>query len=469
VDLAGKQFSNQLEFRLTSFNTPGSPSVNINLADYFKISFHLNELGVSKGNLMVTNSQTLEGSADIFKFVFPEPDMKAFSGVLQKGSLSIKCSNTSQITGHINFRLNEVKKNGVPLDISIPLGGNSTTIDLAGAVINFDTNEASPYNQVPYVYSLFVNSTPGYINYSSTDMVKMDVTLNDIGFKSITGDFGKRSITVEPNDFNMNVDLLSKIDGNLTLANPSLMLTIHNSIGMPASMQLEFTATSKEGLVVELNPPAFDIPVPANLNAGIAIKNVPFDKSNSKVIEFIALPPTGKILYSGQIDFNKTPVTAQNPNFMNSDDPFFVDLAMELPMELQISGITINDTSSVSGGDYDLVEAADLIINATNGIPLDFDIQLLFVDTISKVQYGSSEKVRIMSAAKINATTDELTPVKSSKTFSLNKMDMENLRKANGLVFSGVVSSPDNGTTVAPINADSEIKLSVVIKTKVNL
>lgn len=471
VNIAGTQLSNKMEFRLMSFNTPGSASaVKINLADYFKVSFQLTDLGVSKGNLMITSSKELEGSVGTFEFDFPEPDMKAFSGVLQKGSLSINSGNTSQMTGTIHFKLNEIKKNGVPVEISIPLGGSSATIDLAGAVINFDADPAFPYNHIPYVYSIVVNSTPGLIDYSSTDMIKMDVTLKDMEFKSIIGDFGKRSMTIDAGYFDMNVDLLNKIDGNFKLANPSLMLTIHNSIGMPASVNLGFTARNKEGLEVELNPQPFDIPVPANPNAGYATKNVVMDKSNSQIVDFIALPPTGKILYNGQVDFNKTSaVTAQNPNFMDIDNTFFMDLTMELPLELQISGIKFKDTTSVSGADYDQVESADLIVNATNGIPLDFDIQLLFVDTISKIQIGASQTVRILSAAQVNATTGKLTPVESSQSFSLTKMDMENLRKSNGLVFSGKVSSSANGTTIAPINSDSEIKLNVVIKTKVNL
>lgn len=470
VKLAGVLLSNQLAFKMKTLNTIGSSMpVNINLADYFKISFNLTELGVSKGNLRITESQTMEGSVGAFEFDFPEPDIKAFRGVLQKGSLSVKSNNTSQMTGTINLKLNEVKKNGVPMEISIPLGGNSTIVDLSGADINFSADPAFPYNRIPYTYSLIVNSTPGLINYSSTDIIKMDISLNGIEFKSITGDFGNRSRFIDPGEFNMDLDLFSKIDGSFKLANPSLVLTIHNSIGIPASVALDFMAVDKDGLSVPLNPPPFDIPVPANLNAGIATKNVVFDKSNSQIVDFIARLLTGKILYSGQVDFNKNYlVTAQNPNFMDIDASLGMDLTLELPLELQVSGINFKDTTSMSGGDYDNFETADLIVNSTNGIPLDFNLQLFFVDTISKIQHGASEGVKILSAAQVN-TSGEITPAQSSQTFSLTKTDMNNLRKSNGLVFSGTVSSPDSGSTVGSIYSNSEIKLNVVIKSKINL
>jgi len=470
IDLAGIQLSNQVEFRITNFDTPGSATpVNINMSDYFKLSFNLKGLSISKGNLKFTRSKVQKSSSGDFEFNFPDPTLKAFSGVLKRGSLSIRSINSLQMNGAVNVIFNEIKENSVPINVSIPLGGNLTSIDLSGAVINFDVNPEFPYNRIPYTYSLMVNSTSKFIDFSSTDGISMEVIMNDLEFESITGDFGKRSIPIDPQEFDMKLDFLDKFTGNFKLANPSLVLTIKNSIGLPGSMQLEFSASSKDGAVVQLHTSPFNLPVPANINAGMSSENIILDKNNSQIVDFIDLPPTGKILYRGLVDFNKAnEVTAENPNFMKLDATIGVDLAMELPMELQINKLGFKDTTAISGGDFTNLESADLIINALNGIPLDIDIQLLYIDTISKIQYGASKGSRILSAAKVNSNGD-ITPVQSSKTFSLTKADMENLRKANGLVFSGTVSSPESGATVAPLYSDSEIKLNVVIKSKVNL
>lgn len=470
VSLAGKQLSNIIEFRLTSFATTGSTTpVTVNLADYFKMDFNLSGLGISQGNLIIKNSQTLEGASDVFKFDFPEPDFKAFSAVLKKGTIWVKTTNTSKMTGSVNFTLNEIKKNGVPLQINVPLSGSSTIVDLAGVNINFASDPAVPYNQIPYVYSLTVNSTAGYINYSSTDIIKMDITLNGLEFKSITGDFGKRVITVDPDVFDLNVDMLDKIGGEFKLSNPKLELIIRNSIGMPASVNLEFTATNKDGKSALLNPPIFEIPVPANINAGIATKSIIFDKTNSNIVNFIALPPTNQIGYSGKVDFNsKLAVSPLNPNFLDVDATFGIDMVMELPLELQISNLAFKDTSGIGGSDYDKIESAELILNVKNGIPLDIDMQLLFVDTLKNIQLGASKKAKILSAAQVN-TSGVITSVQSSQSFNLDASEMENLRKANGIVFSGTVSSPSGGMVVAPIMSDSKLETNVVIKAKVNL
>lgn len=468
INLTGTQLSNQVEFRMSTFETPGSATaVNINLDDYFKLTFDMKDLKISSGNLSI-KAQTLEGKSDFFDFVFPEAEMKAYSMVLKSGSMNIKTTNSSKLTGEINFTLNEIKKNGVAITASIPLSGNATSIDLTGAVINFASDPAQLYNRIPYTFSLQLYDSNGYIDYKSTDAVRMDIDLNNLQFKSIQGDFGKRLIQIDPGNFDMNVDVLSKIDGGFKLVNPKLELILHNSIGMPGSINLNFTASNKEGKTASLDPPVFDIPVPASLQAGTKTQSVVFNNTNSNIVNFIALPPTGSISYSGKVDFNKdTPVTLQNPNFLDVDAAFTIDMAMELPLELQINNLAFKDTSAITGSDFEKLESADLIVNSTNGIPLDIDLQLFFIDTISKNQFGSSKKTKMLTAAQV--TSGVITPVKASQTFSLDKTEMVNLRKANGIVFSGTVSSPSGGEGVATILSDSKLELNVVIKAKVNL
>lgn len=466
TNIAGMTLSNQIDSRMESFTTPGSGApVLINLADYFKMTFNLTNLGISQGNLMIKNPLTVSGSpGQPFAFDFPnEPSLKAFGAVLKSGSILVKSTNKSNLTGSVNFTLNEVKKNGTPVKASIPLNGTATTIDLAGAVINFATDPLVPYNRIPYTYSLTVNATNGFVAFSSTDLIRMDVTLSNLQFQSISGDFGKRTIQIDPGVFNLNVDMLDKINGTFTLANPQLALIIRNSIGMPASVNLNFNASNKDGKTAALNPPVFDIPVPASLTSGIATKSVVFDKTNSNIVNFIALPPTSKVSYSGKADFNQSAlaVTPQNPNFLDVDATFAIDMSMELPMQLQIANLAFRDTSSITGSDYKKLESADLIVNATNEIPLNVDLQLIFIDQAKK-QIGVSQKSTILKAG------DKAAASVSEKIFSLTQSDMINLRKANAIVFVGTVSSPSDGAGVATILADSKLDLNVVIKAKVN-
>jgi len=470
LDLAGIQISNNIEFRMASFSTPGSATpVYIDKADYVKLTADLKNASVSRGNLKI-NSQTVQGGSGTEGFVFPDPTLKIFNMALKKGTMTVKVNSTSKVNGSINLSLPEIKKNGIPISVNVPLSGSSVTIDLAGANFNFASDPLVPYNRVPYSYNIQVVSSTGYIDYVSTDVVRVDMTLNGMEFKSVYGDFGKQLIQIDPGTFDLNLDMLEKIDANFKLSNPKLELIFHNSIGMPASVAFDLVASNKSGqqVVLTRTPSTFDIPVPANINAGIATSSMVFDKQNSNVVNFIALPPTGKISYSGKAEFNKNNVvTPSNPNFLDLDATFAIDAAMELPLELQVSNLTFKDTTKISAEKFDNVESAELIINATNGIPLDVEIQLFFIDSISKSQLGSSKKLKILTAAQVS-NTGVITPTINSQSFVLDANEMENLRKSNGIVFSGTVSSPSGGKDVASLYSDSMLGLNLVIKTKIH-
>lgn len=470
-NMAGVQLSNNIEFRLASFSTPGSVTpILIDKDDYVKLSADLKNASVAKGNLKVS-TQTVPGSSGIVSFVFPEPDLKAYASVLKKGTISVKISNTSKVNGSINLNLPEFKKNGIPISASVPLSGSAVIIDLAGATLNFASDPLLPYNRVPYSYNVQVNTTTGYVDYASTDIIKVDMTLSGLEFKSVHGDFGKQVIQIDPGTFDLNLDMLDKIDGNFKLSNPKLELIFRNSIGMPASVALDLKASNKSGqqLLLTRTPSSFDIPVPASISAGVATGSMIFDKQNSNIVNFVALPPNGKILYSGKADFNKNNVvTLLNPNFLDLDATFAIDLAMELPIELQVNNLTFRDTTGITGDNFKDIENAELTINAKNGIPLDVDIQLFFIDTISKSQYGSSKKLKVLTGAQVSST-GVITPTVTSQPFSLDANEMKNLRKANGVVFSGTINSPAGGSGVSSLYSDSKLELNLVMKSKINL
>lgn len=470
--MAGKELSNKLEFRMHSFETPGSSSaVAINLNDYFNVTFSMTDLGISRGYVKIVSTQTLEGSKGNFEFDFPETDLKAYGAILKKGTLQIKSVNNLPLSGVINFTIPEIKNilTGASVKATIPMDGSTVSIPLDNTIINLSTDPERPYNRIAYAYTLTINQSDGFINYSSEDALRLDITLDQMEFRGVAGDFGKRTIQIDPGQFDLNVELLDKLKGNFKLNNPTLRLTVRNSVGIPGSASLNLEASNSQGQSVSLNPPVIDIPVPVGINGGLVTKDILITKENSNIVPFISLPPSGNVTYSGKIDFNTSGVvTLQNPNWLSMDAAFGIDMALEMPLELQVSDLTFRDTSAISGEDFKNIETADLIVTAKNEVPLDIDLQLLFVDTISGHQYGATNATRMLSAAKVNAD-GSISSVESSHTFSLDQVQMGQLRQANGIVFSGIMSSPGNGTTVAPINSDSRIEMNIVVKSKVNL
>ncbi|MFY9154137.1 MAG: hypothetical protein WAO52_19105 [Prolixibacteraceae bacterium] len=308
------------------------------------------------------------------------------------------------------------------------------------------------------------SSSPVLINLM--DYFKLTFKMTNLDFQSITGDFGKHSVQIN-NKFDLNVALFKHIEGGLKLSNPKIELTIHNPIGVPAKMNLELSATNtlNEQVVLKRTPADFDFPIPEKIN-DVATGKFIFDKDNSNIVDFIALPPSGKITYQGQVDFNTLDVTPQNLNFLGSNTKIGIDLLMELPLELKVSELTFSETEAFSNGDYDNIEEADVILNARNEIPLDIDLQLFFVDTLTNYQYGETQRTKILSSAEVDQS-GSITPVQSSKIFSLSASEMDNLRKCNAIVITGTFSSPSDGKAVAKLYTDSKIELNIVLRSKV--
>jgi len=469
VSLAGRQVSNEVVILIESFQTPGSIlPVLINMDDYLRMTFDLKDMKVISGNVMI-NSQMVEGGRGFINCDFPELNMKVFSGSLKKGTLKIRAVNPSKLTGNINLSLDEMRKAGSVVQASIPLNGNYTFIDLSATEINFASDLSNPFNRLRYSYNVMLDNSTDYINFNSNSSLKIEISLNDFEFQTLFGDFGNQKLQIDPGHIKM--DVFNRLGGEFKIANPKLSLMLHNSFGMTAGVNLKMNAISKTGATLELvsNPPTFNVPCPADIYSSVISDSVVYTRQNSNISEFISLPPNNRVEYQGEITFNEGKViTASNPNFISLESSFWADMKLVLPMELQINNLSFSDTTAISGKNFDKVESAELLINVTNEIPLDMDMQLFFVDTIANIQLGSSKRTQILTAGKIDASGNYL-PVETTNTFTLDPNEIISLRKANAIVFSGRIISPLGKDKVISILSTSRMQVKSVIKPKLNL
>ena len=467
ISLVNKNISGLIDLHIGIFRTlsTGLPTL-INLDDKFKLSMKFKNIGILEGNIQV-EGQTITGFSGSFDFNF-EDGVKVFETILKQGFLDIHSVNVSNVTGTINLTFPNIKKSGNAVEVSVPFNGDAYTVGLSDAVIDLASDITSPYNKVPYEYSITVNSTPGYVDYFSTDYVKLDVNLTNLDYKSVKGDFGDKNVTIDEGSFNMDMAFLDKIEGDFRLANPELKLILTNSIGVPAEVNANFVAQNKSSQSVTLDPDPFRLTIPTSLGSPAVTQIITFNKTNSNIVDFVALPPSGNISYSGNIVFNPDgAVSSANANFFNLDAGLRIDLGVDLPFELQVNNLTFSDTAKMDSGDLDMIKKAELFINAVNEIPLDIDVQLFFIDTISGQQYSSTAKNKLLTAAQIS-DAGVITAVNSSNSFILEDNELEGLKKANGIVFKGNISSPSNGTKTAVIYSQSKLDINVVIKAKLD-
>jgi len=462
INLSNLSISNGIGFRLTKFKiTPSGFTEHVDLdADLFKMDLDFSDLEISSGQVKV-EKQKLEGFSGSFDFSF-EDNIKAYEAAFKYGALTVHLNNNTSFTG--SLKLVFPKIDGEELnDINFGTSG-SGTMTLAGTTVNLTGNQTTSYNTVPYEYSVTINATTDYVYFDSKQWLQMNVQLDNLDFQSIKGDFGERSVVIDEGSFDMDTEFFDKIEGDFRLANPTMNLILTNSIGIPAAVDAHFTASNTSGSTETIDTTGLVINSRSSMTSSAVKQIVTFDKSNSNIVSFIALPPTGDINYGGNVRFNPDgAVGITNANFFNLDDSLKIDVGLDLPFEMKFENLSFQDTSKIDGSDFDMVKSAELIISATNEIPLDVKIQIFFVDTISGEHFGSTIESDLLESGSIS------NPTTSENTITLDEDDADNLQKANAIVFKGIINTPQNGSQTAVLYSGSMLNVNVSLRSKVDL
>ncbi len=462
-NLSNLTISNEINFKLTKVEiTPSYVPEQIDLdADLFKVDLAFSDLEIRSGRVKV-KEQVLEDFNGSFDFLFEDDDINVYEAAFAYGTLEVSLSNGTPFTGSLKLVFPNVEGEELnPIDFGT---SGSGTMTLAGSTINLAKDETSPYNTFLYEYSVTIDATTDYVDFDSNQSLSLDIQLDNLEFQSIQGNFGERSVTIDEGSFNMDTEFFDKIEGDFRLADPTLNLILTNSIGIPAVVDAHFTAQNNLGATATIDTTDLVINSRASISSPAIQQTITFEKDNSNIVDFIALPPSGDINYGGNIRFNPDgDISQTDANFFNLDDSLRIDVGLDLPFELQLENLALQDTAEIDGDDFDMIESAELIINAINQIPLDINIQLFFVDTISGQHFGSP----IESGLLVSGSSAE--PSTSKNTITLKQEDVNNLQKSNAIVFKGIVSSPQNGTRTAVIYSESRLNINVAIRSKIVL
>jgi hypothetical protein len=465
INLAGKQTSKYLVFRMTEFSTNGSsPStVYIEMDGYFKLGFAFSNVKIS-GGTATPKAEEIDGASGDFTFDFEDDELEINTATLNEGTLTITATNNSQVTGTLHIEMPSITYSGTALGSDIDIQANQTTtqsIDLTDYLIDMTMAAGADVNAIPYAYTVDITSS-GPIDFSAIDNIDLSFDLIYLEFSLVTGYFSQQIATIDQGEFSLSMDMWDQIRGDFRLANPAIRLIVTNPVGTPNTVNMNFTAYNAEEGTASLDPDPFSLPLPTSPTQGAVTDTIALDKDNSNIVDFIALPPSDSMTYQGNIVFNPDGRPA-NDNFLNMDDTITFDMEMNIPLELKLTNVeVINDTSALDMKDMDFLRTAELSIIATNEIPIDIELELAFIDTISGEQYGESVSGPLLTAAAVDENGN-ITATQTTNEITLDETDIDNMKQANGLVMIGTISSPDNGETVGTLYADSELEIQLSI------
>lgn len=329
-----------------------------------------------------------------YPFTFTNNE-KLDSIILDDGNFHLDVSSSFLHDGTILLTMPNVTRNGISfsetIKVSRPSGGYDTTYDfsLAGYVIALDnSNPDTSLLQVDFGLE-FVNSGNGM---SEGDNVLIETSIQNIDFGGVFGYIGDYDMLGQEGSLNLGF-FEKAFDGNIRFENPQINFKINNSFGVPAEVDINRFTGFKEGDSIQLdispsaNPFRYAYPTLTDYLNSDYLKDtvLSINGTNSEISDFLAFLPSS-------LEYNMS--ATSNPdgeggsyNFLTDESKIDVEFEFMLPLWFEAEGFAYVDTLEdvlKAGWDEntDMVERITVMLEVANGLPLDIEFQVTFIDSL---------------------------------------------------------------------------------------
>lgn len=294
--------------------------------------------------------------------------------------------------------------------------------------------------------------------------------LTDLAYSYIDGYFGPRTL---PISYSLSVvDLFQNwTAGNIQFENPKLTFQFENSFGFP----IRLVADSVSALTAANNTlqvqsttltNGIDLSFPSLTQVGsAATTQVVFDNTNSNIASIVSAVPY-EFYYDleGNINPNNDPNIS---NFVTDTSRLNIDLDVELPLYGSISQFEIMDSLDFDFSEYNDIDRMDFLLNASNGFPVDLEVQIYFLDdNRNTLDSLFSASTHVLRAATNDAGGIVTSPTLTTEEFGLTGSRLERLKlDARKILVVGAFATPNGGSTpVKVLNTyRADIKLGAII------
>ncbi len=472
INIANKQLSNNLGFVVPSIQIEKSnDSVLINLNDRIDVDVQYSRVKCIGGKAKIP-AQTLP--VESLSIDLTNSSLNSRFRNVEMAFAKLPLTTTSTINTQIDLEvvLPDAKKSGVALpkiDISAPTGQNTTEVDLSNTSVFLGADANKDHNILRLNLVTKIQPSVGMVEFDSSNYVQLNFDASPAKFNYVDGFLGTRSY-----DFNINgldVSQLAELGKGLRLENPSMIIKVKNSAGIPVTVKFDIIAKDKEGNTLNLNAPDLNFPFPSIAERGVT-KTLDYtvDKTNSNIVNALAMPAASFDL-KGTATMNPNGFTGTYDNHITNQSSFSVGFEANIPMTLTAKNFTYKDTSDVGSSlrgltDFDFVE---LKIKTKNGFPMGGSLDLVFTDSLYN-PIDSLKDVTLLVSGIANSNGKVVTPSENLSTFLLQKQTLQKLDadRCKYIVFKTKFDTYNNGNTPVSIYTDCTLDVSIALRAKYN-
>lgn len=394
---------------------------------------------------------------------------------IKAATMAFNISSTYKHLGTLRITVPKLLKNNKPFEITIDINkadgtfSTNQNFDLTGYTLHLDHPNTND-NLISYNYTAkLVNSGAG-INVG--DRIAIEVDILDITFSSIFGYLGQRQLLNMRSYFSMPLFQNASYP-DIRFANPIINVRSVNSFGLPASVELYDVKASNsnisESVLLTFTPGTnpFNIAYPSTIGT-LAHDTTTFTKNTTNLDAAIAIGPN-------KIDYGIKSIS--NPagkisNYVLDTSRMYVDMDVELPLELSMNKIAFVDTMEFNISDLvkktEYIKSILLRSSFENGLPADLNLHVFFLDE-NLVPIDTLFSPTADNTIK-SGTVNQQGKVVQSSTKAIDVIftsgQINNLKNIRHAIINAEVVTANGGSTFVKFYSDNTIKVQFGIQTE---
>lgn len=363
-----------------------------------------------------------------------------------------------------------------PMDIPIVNYNNRFDYTLGQSAISTDESSERFNNikfrfdgdpslaQVKFSFTINLQKEGGQDLVFGANSIILAINMRDLEFGGLYGDLSPQNISTERNtirtDFFTEDEFFKDIE--YYFENPQFKMIFTNSMGLPVRFDVNNFSTYKNGQ--ETNEPVntaieLEAPNEGEFTRAESEFNAIFKRIINEVPDSISLQ------VDGLIDPNNTP-----NNFVTRDSRIKAGYEINLPLELSLSGLEINESITLDGIDPGGLQYALFKFSSTNSLPIDlnFKADLLDEDSVFVMNLFDGRFIGAGSEAQPESISGIIKLLDNPDT---NVNEIEALKNVTRVGIKATIATKNNGNEVVRITSDASVQfnLAVQAKYKVNL
>lgn len=380
-----------------------------------------------------------------------------YSSIAENMTLYLQIPSASK-NGQI---INEVVKlagavGGVPNIVTREIDMNGYTIDYRGK----NPNVTDTVNTIHQIMLLTLDSSGRKLDISLQDSINISYSLVDLVPEYGIGYMG--SNTNETGDAITDLDIFSKLGGNIGLADLTMRLNISNGIGAEGHVLTRslISYNSRKNTEVPLTASLINsnYPVSSAIFSPFTPNEqvIEFNTGNSNIKSFVENLPD-QVKYNMQVAISPNGNTNNWRDFIYYNSRFIVNLEMTLPAAFSLDNLSFRDSvgfdiqqlenkDRIKGGKFNLFYENEFPFSVNYFLEL-YDENGVFLDTLG------NEGVNLIQAGQTN------NPTKGKAELIIPSSKIGAVKRAKYAYITLLVNTPNNAQK--QINSKDRCKIDI--------